>query len=568
MKNIVMLPLQLPYDEIRKESGLVVSAFIPPYNVRLRTRDGRQDELREEEQSVYDESYGLRFDIYERVHLADELIGIDQLEEVELTPHIQVIPAGEQVTVRGSLLLSGVYLGTGDDRRSQSLEHWIPVEITLPLNRVRSLDDICVDIEHFDVDLLSTRSLNITGVLSLKGIYVEQPEPTAWETEQFTVVHEAQQPAAEVRQEASPSPEPSWLQDYGSHTAQPDSSSGSLAPQQSQFNHEDQVAGISSLESTIESSCQSSAPEWSADEALQQPFSHLQYQAAPGAAYAVEQREEEFPASSSYEWQEEPTTAYEQAETVQREPADFDERVEARAPQAEQHGLQQSSEHSWTWSDSPWATASVSALGEAETGLAAEGTISASESEEREVAQAAHVPSVEAEQPEVDVIDSDSAGENRADTSSAVEQTAEIDTEVSTDKKEMKVAIGSTKPVAAPQQEQGLGFSTLLHSSRQAKDKEREAVIRQAEEEAAQQEASKTVTEDVHWQSIFLNRVHDDSHFSRVRMCIVQRQDTLDSIADRYQLNPRELALYNRLAEPSISEGQVLYIPSVSAATS
>ena len=39
----------------------------------------------------------------------------------------------------------------------------IPVEITVPLNRVSSLDDIAVEIENFDVDLLSKRSLNITG---------------------------------------------------------------------------------------------------------------------------------------------------------------------------------------------------------------------------------------------------------------------------------------------------------------------------------------------------------------------------------------------------------------------
>ncbi|WP_028543569.1 LysM peptidoglycan-binding domain-containing protein [Paenibacillus taiwanensis] len=518
---------------------------------------------------MYDESYGLRFDIYERVHLADELIGIDQLEEVELTPHIQVIPAGEQVTVRGSLLLSGVYLGTGDDRRSQSLEHWIPVEITLPLNRVRSLDDICVDIEHFDVDLLSTRSLNITGVLSLKGIYVEQPEPTAWETEQFTVVHEAQQPAAEVRRETSPEPEPSWLQDYGSHAAQPESLAGTLAAQQSQPNQADEVAGISSLDSSFESQWQPVVSEGAADEALQppNPFSYSPFQAAPEVAYEAEQREEELPSSSSYEWQEEPTAVYEQVEAVQREPVGLDERVEVSAPQAEQQGVQQPAEHSWTWSDSPWATASVSAHGEAETGLAAEGTVAASEHEEREAAQVPQVTSVEVEQQEAVAADSAPVGDNR-EASSSAEPITEIDTDSSTDKKEMKVAIGSTKPAAAPQQEQGLGFSTLLHSSRQAKDKEREAVIRQAEEEAAQQEANKTVTEDVHWQSIFLNRVHDDSHFSRVRMCIVQKQDTLDSIADRYQLNPRELALYNRLAEPSISEGQVLYIPSVSAATS
>ncbi|MCF2719179.1 LysM peptidoglycan-binding domain-containing protein [Paenibacillus sp. UKAQ_18] len=46
-----------------------------------------------------------------------------------------------------------------------------------------------------------------------------------------------------------------------------------------------------------------------------------------------------------------------------------------------------------------------------------------------------------------------------------------------------------------------------------------------------------------------------------MRLCIVQREDTLETIADRYQLSTRELQLYNRLAEHHVEEGQVLYIP-------
>nr|WP_254639498.1 LysM peptidoglycan-binding domain-containing protein [Cohnella hashimotonis] len=44
-------------------------------------------------------------------------------------------------------------------------------------------------------------------------------------------------------------------------------------------------------------------------------------------------------------------------------------------------------------------------------------------------------------------------------------------------------------------------------------------------------------------------------------MVIVQREDTLDGIAGKYQLQSRELQLYNRLPDPHLAEGQVLYIP-------
>ena len=53
----------------------------------------------------------------------------------------------------------------------------------------------------------------------------------------------------------------------------------------------------------------------------------------------------------------------------------------------------------------------------------------------------------------------------------------------------------------------------------------------------------------------------EETQFRRVRICIVQREETLDSIADRYQLQAREIAQYNRLADQGLVQGQVLYIP-------
>lgn len=116
---------------------------------------------------MFDQSHGLRFDIYERIHLPAELPGIAELEEVELIPEIQVIQREDRAELYGQLLLTGLYRGEND--RTERLEHAIPVEITVPLTRVSSLDDIGVEIENFDIDLLTMRTVNITGVLSLRG---------------------------------------------------------------------------------------------------------------------------------------------------------------------------------------------------------------------------------------------------------------------------------------------------------------------------------------------------------------------------------------------------------------
>ncbi|MGV2805978.1 peptidoglycan-binding protein, partial [Clostridium perfringens] len=140
---------------------------------------------------MFDQSYGLRFDIYERINLTEDLPGIDELEEAELIPHIQVISQQDQATLRGHLLLAGLYKGDTEAGETEPLEHWIPVEFTVPLHRVSSLDDIAVEIENFDVDLLSKRSLNITGGLARNGIQAAAPgaRDQVWANEEVTVVH-------------------------------------------------------------------------------------------------------------------------------------------------------------------------------------------------------------------------------------------------------------------------------------------------------------------------------------------------------------------------------------------
>ena len=140
---------------------------------------------------------GLRFDIYERVHLQENLAGIQELNDVELLPHIQVITLDDQAILKGNLLLTGNYFSE-EGGTPRTLEHLIPVEITLPLNRIHRVEDIQVEIENFDIDLLSARSLNVTGVLSLQGVEIVSAPLESWrEEEEVTFVHEVNIPSFE-----------------------------------------------------------------------------------------------------------------------------------------------------------------------------------------------------------------------------------------------------------------------------------------------------------------------------------------------------------------------------------
>ncbi|ARK31616.1 stage VI sporulation protein D [Halalkalibacter krulwichiae] len=52
-----------------------------------------------------------------------------------------------------------------------------------------------------------------------------------------------------------------------------------------------------------------------------------------------------------------------------------------------------------------------------------------------------------------------------------------------------------------------------------------------------------------------------EERFSKWRMCIIQENESLDTIADRYEISTSQLMRLNRLQGEQVEEGQILYIP-------
>lgn len=142
--------------------------------------------------TVVEQNIGFRFDIYERIHLPEGILAIRDLEEIELTPYFQGIPGDEQTQLRGNLQLTAIYESTLEGAGKQTFIHRIPVEISLPVrtNDVSS-QEIQVKIDQFDVEMVSDRSLNVTGILSLAGWEQSRTEDLNHDTDEFYAVHEA-----------------------------------------------------------------------------------------------------------------------------------------------------------------------------------------------------------------------------------------------------------------------------------------------------------------------------------------------------------------------------------------
>ncbi|MFB4166621.1 stage VI sporulation protein D [Virgibacillus sp. JSM 102003] len=56
-------------------------------------------------------------------------------------------------------------------------------------------------------------------------------------------------------------------------------------------------------------------------------------------------------------------------------------------------------------------------------------------------------------------------------------------------------------------------------------------------------------------------RSDDDDRYAKMRLCIVQNNDTVETIAKRYEIPALQLVKQNNLSDDSLEEGQLLYIP-------
>lgn len=424
---------------------------------------------------MVDQSYGLRFDIYERIHLGDDVIGIDELEEIELYPKVQVIPGEEYASLRGHLLLTGVYRGGGE---SQQLEHYIPVEITIPLSRVNDLEEIAVEIENFDVDLLNTRSLNVTGVLLLQGIETSLSSTgEEWRDQEFTAEHEL------------------------SHSED-----------------RDQYPGIE----------ETSAIPYTADE---QQEAWVEEQASPVSGQAFDVNVEEIKPLESLEAASLPV-----AEVISEPIPVPESHISSSQPAEPSDQL--------TWDEALIASGDENEEGKE---LAVEAPV--------ESASAWNEDSFTTAEEALPVAQSLDAAqlEEEQEQEATLSSTEEVEQE---DKQEMKIAVGSKK---SNDQDalSSFSISNLLPKYRQPVEADT------IEEEV---EAELVAEEDIgnrpSWKNLFIRQeAEEQAPFRKMKLVIVQREETLNEIAERYHLSSRELQLYNRLEEQNLAEGQVLYIP-------
>ncbi|MDG0790205.1 LysM peptidoglycan-binding domain-containing protein [Cohnella ginsengisoli] len=526
-------------------------------------------------------SNGLRFDIYERVQLTSDALPIDTLEEIELSPHIEALEQEDSVLLRGYLLLSGTYRPIGQEDTVGTLEHRIPVEISLPQSRVRQLEELDVEIDHFDVDLLTERSLNVTGVLGLRGVQTEAREAPVWLEDGFTVAHDAPERVsateAEQRDELSQAFSLPPLGEFAFESAEEAGANAGFGgtpeeerpivpfsagsqPHSPVYSQPGPVYLPPAWTDPNAAQEASASPVWyeqqraraEAEARAREEALLRQQELAQVAAEALErQLAEAARANAELEARAaEEARAYELAEREKAERealeaialAERDKRLEEERDRQEEAEAWERLLAYQRLEEEP-----AEFIAPAETGPAQSEPPSYPQVYETNISAPPAWPGFENEVPaqeQAEAADSDEAAAPHRQPEPAGP----------------KLGL-SSKGAGGTESAFGVGILSQLGD----KGAIREAGLKAAEEArlAAPPENtqnSRATGDEIEWTRLFLAKEAGQS-FRKVKMVIVQREDTLDGIAGKYQLQSRELQLYNRLPDPHLAEGQVLYIP-------
>lgn len=142
-----------------------------------------------------------RFHITETVFISKDQPAVEQIEEIELVPEIEVFIKEDEIKIAGNLALYGEYRGKrrpsmtenerylqesdpaahyppfeAEDsvfspwRKSGEIYHRIPVSISLPKEKIPDTGEIFAIVDAFDYDIKSPHQLLITAELVLTGI--------------------------------------------------------------------------------------------------------------------------------------------------------------------------------------------------------------------------------------------------------------------------------------------------------------------------------------------------------------------------------------------------------------
>ncbi|WP_421616901.1 LysM peptidoglycan-binding domain-containing protein [Brevibacillus sp. TJ4] len=613
----------------------------------------------------------LTFTIKETIFLSSDKAGIGELQELELVPDVEVLENQSYISITGCLQLYGKYEPIRDTAEGNSggteslveamsfapfqrdaahgweeqIGHRIPLNITIPVERIADVSDIYAVVDSFDYKLESPHQMLIEAELKLGGIQFADLA----ESEQQQTAESAQVPLAEEQtayeswefshvaaEAAEESAEPSSLEEIEQkltrleqemeiqerhETAEARQSTGWLNPAalpasatygqtygDVSVNEQEQETGSrefsfdadsgdegDSQEASLEAQTSDSTTDELVREEDSQPFG---FTAANIASEAAEE---------SNDSQPEPrvthatASEYPQTGEAQQVAGDlFDQpalpasalygqtygdvgpketqKAGSRNPAYQEQTTDHAQQDTWLEEQYPGPAADEPVVAIHDMEPPAVGYTSASvrdSAEQPESAQQESVPahapasdsqtveSVEASaSPQQDVSQETSASPSEEYGEEAVEAAAEVQELVQEEAEQTEVRVAIS---GKPMREEGGGISiTSIFSQASRARQEAEEINEQSSSSSSRKGALETLSaptlEAVQNLTSFVRNREERS--SQLKLCIIQRDETLEQISQRYSLPVSKLLEVNRMSSSDqLVAGQILYIP-------
>lgn len=546
---------------------------------------------------------------------------VSELLSISLDPDIRVQEVNDYVSIRGSLELTGEYNIDQNkhieefytDKRfveevrkredgSAELTHCFPVDITIPKNKVSHLQDVFVFIDAFDYQLTDSRILTIQADLAIEGLLDDtqdkEPEiplyeaPAAFREEELSeppahsVVEEPGASSAEeaVLQHEPPAEPPELfiskaglreeLETEKAESEPPESvASEPEAREDVKEEEESEELAVPETEVRAESETEESEPEPDPSEIeIQEIVKAKKETAEPAAAIADVREEADSPAETELrehvgaeespaleaELHSETVIAKEKEETTVSPNHEYALRQEAQNEEAAQsdqadpalcqeeaepdEALESVSEAALSIEDSRETASAVYMENDnADLHFHFNQKTSSEEASQEELPEPAYRTFL----PEQEEEDSFYSAPKLLEEEEQEEESFEIE-------------VRKTPSAEEPKEETPFQSFQLPESS-ETERKETDAVPRVAP--AAETKEPQTKESD---NSLYLTKLFtkEADEFSRMKICIVQQEDTIERLCERYEITSQQLIRMNSLAlDDELKAGQILYIP-------
>ncbi|HLS36597.1 MAG TPA: LysM peptidoglycan-binding domain-containing protein [Bacillota bacterium] len=105
-------------------------------------------------------------------------------------------------------------------------------------------------------------------------------------------------------------------------------------------------------------------------------------------------------------------------------------------------------------------------------------------------------------------------------------------------------------------EEQKLENDTVIPFEREEIEEQEESTLEDIEEEVEEEEEKES-----RFLSSLFTKNEDELNYTKVRLCFVQYGDTVETIAERYEVPTLQIVNYNNLESGDLQPGELLYIP-------